>query len=146
MAGALDVNGSSILKTHPDPRPHPGKAAPHPPDGFHILKPPGAWSGGRERRGQDPPTPDTRRRPAYRPGSGKNIVMVPNAQQRHAFRPGRYLMPEPNVPVRDCGDAGPRAGSPGPREMRASPAERLPPAAPATAEGMWAAGGTGLWR
>lgn len=48
MVETLDVNGSSILKTHRDPRPHPRKISLNPPGGFNILKPLGARSAGRE--------------------------------------------------------------------------------------------------
>lgn len=47
MVETLDVNGSSILKTHRDPRPHPRKISLNPPGGFNILKPLGARSAGR---------------------------------------------------------------------------------------------------
>lgn len=45
MVETLDVNGSSILKTHGDPRPPPQNIRLNPPDGFNILKPLGACVG-----------------------------------------------------------------------------------------------------
>lgn len=47
MVETSDVNGSSILQTHRDPRPHPWKIGLRPPDGFNMLKPLGAWGRGR---------------------------------------------------------------------------------------------------
>lgn len=46
MVETLDVNGSSILKTHRDPRPPAPEVPPPPPDGFRVRKPPGADVGG----------------------------------------------------------------------------------------------------
>lgn len=50
MVETLDVNGSSALKTHGDPRPAPApetrKRSLHPPEGFGISKPLGARGGG----------------------------------------------------------------------------------------------------
>lgn len=51
MVETLDVNGSSALKTHGDPRPAPPplrKRSLHPPEGFGISKPLGARGGGDE--------------------------------------------------------------------------------------------------
>lgn len=121
MVETFDVNGSSTLKTHGDPRPRPWKPGPSPPEGSRVLKPLG--EGGAKWRAV--------REEERFPVTGLRVHLVrvktvtdAGGQQRPALRERRQVpvSSEGNVAARSCGESRdrdegtPRTGAEPPTE------------------------------